>query len=116
MPVSVNSYPESHILFEKGGAHVAQHGHWVQRMTDRADLYGESLPGVPVVELAGDRRVLIERHKGVTAYSDEQICVRLSYGYLSICGCNLELTRMTREQLIISGRIDGIQIQRRCRK
>jgi len=94
---------------------MAQNSHWAQRMADRADLYGEALPGVPVVELAGDRRALIERHRGVTEYSPERICVRLSYGLLCICGCGLELTRMTREQLIISGRIDGIQIQRRCR-
>ena len=90
-------------------------GHWVQRLTDRADLYGESLPGVPVVELAGDRRILIERHRGVTEYSTERICVRLSYGMICVCGCALELTRMTKEQLVISGRIDGIQIQRGCR-
>ena len=91
-----------------------KNGHWVQRLADRADLYGESLPGVPVVELAGDRRVLVERHRGVTEYSNERICVRLNFGILCICGCALELTRMTKEQLVISGRIDGIQIQRRC--
>lgn len=94
---------------------MAQNSHWVQRIADKADLSGESLPGVPVVELGGDRRILIERHRGVTEYSGERISVRLSYGMLCICGCGLELTRMTRDQLIITGRIDGIQIQRRCR-
>lgn len=91
-----------------------KNGHWMQRLADRADLHGESLPGVPVVEIAGDRRVLIERHRGVTEYSTERIRVRLSYGVVSICGRALEMTRMTREQLIISGQIDGIQIHRRC--
>ena len=32
------------------------------------------LPGQPVVELVGDRRVLIENHIGVTEYGTERIC------------------------------------------
>ncbi len=73
----------------------------------------EPLPGQPIVELAGDRRVLIENHFGVKAYGREKIIVRVKYGWVSVCGCALELQRMTREQLIIRGRIDGISIQRR---
>ncbi len=73
----------------------------------------EPLPGQPIVELAGDTRVLIENHFGVKAYGREKIIVRVKYGWVSICGCGLELQRMTKEQLIIRGRIDGIAIQRR---
>lgn len=87
--------------------------HWVQRIADGADLAAEPLPGVPVVELAGEHRVLIERHGGVTEYSREKICVKVRYGQVSICGCGLELTCMTREQLVISGRIDCVQLHRR---
>lgn len=86
---------------------------WVQRLADGADLAGEPLPGVAVVELAGDRRVLIEGHSGVIQYSREQVCVKVSYGCVCICGCGLELTRMSREQLIISGRIDAVTLERR---
>lgn len=87
--------------------------HWTERLADSADLSGEPMPGVPVVELAGDRRVLIERHSGVTEYSGERICVKVHYGVVCVCGCGLELTRMTREQLVITGRIDAVQLQRR---
>lgn len=87
---------------------------WLQRIADGMELDGEMLPGVPVVELAGDGRVLIERHGGVTEYSRERIGVKVRYGTVCVCGCGLELTRMTREQLVISGRIDCIQIHRRC--
>ncbi len=44
------------------------------------------LPGQPVVELVGDRRVLIENHIGVTEYGTERICVKVKYGQLSVCG------------------------------
>lgn len=89
--------------------------HWIQRIADGADLASEPLPGVPIVEVAGERRVLIERHGGVTEYSRERICVKVCYGAVCVCGESLELTRMTREQLVISGRIDCVQLQRRKR-
>lgn len=92
-----------------------EHRNWMQKLADAADLSAESLPGVPVVEIAGEYRVLIERHCGVTEYSRERICIKVSYGVVSISGCALELTRMSREQLVISGRIDCIQLQRRKR-
>ena len=94
---------------------MVNHKAWMQRLADGMDLTGEPMPGVPVVELAGEGRVLIERHGGVTQYSREKICVKVRYGQVLVCGCNLELTQMTREQLVISGRIDGIQLLRRDR-
>lgn len=87
----------------------------MQMLADEADLPAEPLPGVPVVEVAGECRVLIERHAGVTEYSRERICVKVCYGLVCVCGCGLELTRMTRQQLVISGRIDGVQLLRRGR-
>ena len=87
---------------------------WVQRLADGADLMGETLPYVPIVEIAGDKRVLIEHHKGMTEYSRERICVKVHYGIVCICGCGLRLSQMTREQLVVSGQIDGIQLYRRC--
>lgn len=86
---------------------------WANRLTDVADLQGEALPGQSVVELLGGSRVLVERHCGVTEYGRERIQVRMKYGCLCVQGCGLELARMSAEQLIITGRIDGIEIIRR---
>lgn len=93
---------------------MADKGHWVRRIAENSHIYGESLPGVPVVELAGDRRVLIERHEGVIEYGTGQVQIRMKYGVVCICGCGLQLKQMTKQQLVISGRIDCVQIQRRC--
>ena len=82
----------------------------LQRLADGADLSAEPLP---IVEIAGDRRVLIENHFGVKEYSREKIGVKVKYGLVCVCGCNLELIRMTKEQLIISGRIDAVTLIRR---
>ena len=92
-----------------------QERNWMRKLADGADLTMELLPGVPIVEVAGEGRVLIERHEGMTEYSRERICVKVSYGCVCVCGCGLELTRMSREQLVISGRIDSLQLVRRGR-
>lgn len=84
---------------------------WLDQLADQADLPGEA--GLPLMELAGDRRVLIEHHQGVTQYSSGCICVKVKYGLLSVEGCGLELARMSREQLIIRGRIDQVRLIRR---
>ena len=89
-------------------------GNWMRRLTDGLDLAGESLPGMTVAELAGDRQVLIEGHRGVTEYCGNRVTVKVGYGLLSIAGCGLELRQMSKERLVVSGRIDGIQLRRKC--
>lgn len=86
---------------------------WMERLTEGMDLPGEPIPGQPLAELAGDRRLLIEHHRGVTQYSREQICIRVSYGYIQVIGNCLELSRMTAHQLVISGQIYQITLLRR---
>lgn len=80
---------------------------------ERADLSGEPVPGIPLVEIAGDNRVLIENHRGVTEYSSNRIGIRVRYGVVLVCGQYMELSQMTKERLVISGRIDGISLCRR---
>lgn len=87
----------------------------LQWLTEGADLAGEPIPGQSLVELSGDCRILIENHSGVIEYSRERIGVSVKFGQVIICGCGLELCRMTQEQLIIRGRIDTISLTRRNR-
>lgn len=85
----------------------------MQRLAEEMDISQEAVPGLPLVEICGERRVLIENHRGVLSYGSEQIRACVSYGELVVCGCGLELARMTREQLVICGRIDSVCLVRR---
>lgn len=86
---------------------------WIERLAEGLDLPGETVPGQPLIELAGDRRLLVEHHRGITQYSREGICVKVSYGHVHVRGCQLELSRMTAQQLVITGQIDGVTLVRR---
>ena len=87
-------------------------GDWMQKLAEGLDLPGEPIPGLPLVEISGDRRVLVENHRGVCQYGPEQISVRVQYGVVSIQGNHLELARMSREQLIITGYIRCVMLNR----
>lgn len=91
-------------------------GSWRERLAEGMDMSGESLPGQPLVEICGERRVLIENHRGVSRYSEEKICVRVAYGEVAVAGRGLELARMTREQLVIIGCIEGVTLIRRGKR
>lgn len=86
---------------------------FLELLADRAELESEPMPAQPIIEVAGDSRVLVENHRGVSAYSTQRILIKVSFGTVCVCGCGLQLIRMTKEQLVIRGRIDSVSLQRR---
>lgn len=68
---------------------------------------------LPIVEIAGPNRVLVENHLGVLAYSLDEIQIKVTYGKLSVSGHNLKLMQLSREQLVITGTIECLQLLRR---
>lgn len=87
----------------------------MERLTNAADLQDAPIPGLPLIELAGDSRVLMEHHCGVTEYGKERICVKVKFGQVCICGQELRLAKMTKSQLIVSGRIQAVELYRGCK-
>ena len=85
----------------------------MQKLTEGVDLLDEMIPGVPVVEIAGECRVLIEQHKGMVEFSREQICAKVCYGLICVLGAELKLDHMSQHRLVISGQIDCVKIMRR---
>ncbi|MBO5317826.1 MAG: YabP/YqfC family sporulation protein [Oscillospiraceae bacterium] len=85
----------------------------LNRLPGITDLPAEPIPGQPVLELLGDNRVLIEKHRGVWQYSCQCVSVGTAFGSVCVCGNSLELMHMSKEQLVISGKIDSIAV---CRK
>ena len=68
----------------------------LERVTAVADLASRSMPGLPVLELTGENRV-----------------VKVQYGCLEINGCQLSLAYMSDEKLIITGMIHEIKLLHR---
>lgn len=66
---------------------------------------------VPLVELYGSKRILIENHCGVLEYTDNLICVKVKCGQVCICGADLKLAMMSRERLVIFGQIEAVHMK-----
>lgn len=78
----------------------------LQKISDRPDL----ITGLPLVEILGNQRVLIEQHRGITEYTTTRIDVRVAKGTIRISGSKLELMKMTGAQLIITGLLDKVEL------
>ena len=83
---------------------------FVEHLSGVADLPDAPIPGQPLVEIAGEKRVLIEKHLGVCHYCRQQIAVKVKYGQVLVSGDALELSRMTKDVVIITGCIDSVHL------
>lgn len=84
--------------------------HLLEKVARAVDLSGEPIPGMPLVEIVGERAVLIENHCGVISYSQERVAVKTKSGCICVLGSGLVLTRMSKEQLRICGTIRTIEL------
>ena len=82
------------------------------KLTLAADLPDEPIPGLPLVEIVDNCRVLIENHKGVNEYGENLIRIRVAFGSVCVCGQKLELAHMDKGQLIVCGVIESVQLNR----
>ena len=77
----------------------------LEKTAELFDLPADALAGLPQVELVGDRELRIENH-----YGTEEIHVSGGAFVIQITGQGLELRAMTGLELLITGRIAGIQL------
>ena len=78
------------------------------------DWKKEGLRPKTLIELYGNERVLIEEHRGILAYGDEEIRVGTSFGMAVVEGRELRLCCMSRSQLVIRGRIACVRTEVGC--
>lgn len=89
-----------------------QRGRLYGQLCQLSAIGGGTVPGVPLIEIIADKRVLIENHRGVYRYTRDQICVLTNSGMIRVEGQKLFLEKMAHDQLTIVGRIDGVHVCR----
>ena len=86
----------------------------MKKLSNFSRLSKQEIPSkLPLVEIVGTGRVLVENHQGVIGYSPEEIQIKVKYGALSVMGCGLTFMQINREQLVISGHINSVTLFRR---
>lgn len=84
-----------------------------EKLVLSVDLSEEPIPGLPLIEILGNRRVLIENHLGICGYTECELRIKTKLGEICVFGNHLELSKMTKEQLIIGGEIESVKLCRR---
>jgi len=75
----------------------------------------EILTGLPVIELTGDTAVMIEQHKGLSAYSEEEVAINVNIGTVRVLGQRLTIQLMNHGRIILYGKIESVQVERSIR-
>lgn len=81
-----------------------------RKVLQSSEQIGTPLIGVSLIEIYGYKRVLVENHGGVIQYGRNEIMIRLRDGRACVSGSCLELAKMTKEQLVVIGRIESVQL------
>ena len=63
-----------------------------------------------LIEIICDRRVLIERHRGISEYSNRRVTVKKHQGSISINGEDLQLTLISDESVVVTGKIHCVEL------
>ncbi len=82
----------------------------LERTAELFDLPADALVGLPRLELVGNGELRMENHKGILAYGSEEIHVSGGAFLVKITGRNLELRAMTGLELVITGKIQQVQL------
>ena len=72
--------------------------------------YNIITPKRPLIEIFDQNRVLIEHHCGVHSYGCFDISVKVSYGLICISGEMLRLRFLSKEKLVITGKIHSVML------
>jgi len=68
----------------------------------------------PKITIMGFNEMLIENYKGILEYQEFFIRISTYTGIININGFNLNLTEMTSDDIMITGKIENIDFEELC--
>ena len=68
----------------------------------------------PKMTIMGFNQMLLENYKGILEYQEFYIRISTYTGIININGFNLNLTEMTADDIMITGKIENIDFEELC--
>lgn len=75
------------------------------------DIPQEVSTNIPKITILGFEKMLVENYKSILEYQEFYIRISTHIGILNINGYELNLNEMTSDDLLITGKIDGIDFE-----
>lgn len=82
------------------------------RIPEMLGIPDQTLPGIPIIEIYGNERVLIEGQCRVVQYGCSVIKLRNACGFVCVCGCGLSVAELSQSKMIITGNIQSISMSK----
>jgi len=79
--------------------------------TERFEIPADALPGTALLTLTGNRRLHIDRHRGILEYGREFISINCGSIIISVYGVSLELAAMNAAEVLIIGDIQRVEFE-----
>ena len=71
----------------------------------------DTMLGAAIVTITGNREAFIENYKGILEYQEFYIRISTYLGIININGFNLNLTEMTTDDIMITGKIETVDFE-----
>lgn len=79
-----------------------------QNIADKLDLPRDIILNMPKITITGDNEIIIENHKGVVLFVENQVKVNSGVGLISIYGSRFEILFMGGSTITIGGKFKSI--------
>ena len=82
-----------------------------QKIKNFLEMTKEIISNIPKITIVGSNEMLIENYKGILEYEEFFVRVNTYIGIINVNGLNLNLNQITEDDMIITGKIDSIDIE-----
>lgn len=83
-----------------------------KRLENILELPQEVYSDIPKLTITGFNELILENYKGILEYEDYFASINTYIGIVNIKGYNLNLEKMTNDDIKITGKIDDIELER----
>ncbi|MGM9979234.1 MAG: sporulation protein YqfC [Clostridium sp.] len=80
-------------------------------IAEKLDMSIDAMIDIPKIIITGKEEITIENHKGIVAFSEDEIKVSSKKGIIKIQGNNFEIFYMGSNSLTINGEIRAISYE-----
>ncbi len=83
----------------------------VERVADLLELPRDVVLDLPRLTLVGKLQLTVENHRGLVEYTPERVRIAVHEGEIVVTGRGLAIGSVYRDEMIIGGRIDGLELR-----
>ena len=83
-----------------------------KRLENILELPQEVYSDIPKLTITGFNELILENYKGILEYEEYFASINTYIGIVNIKGYNLNLEKMTNDDIKITGKIESVEIER----